>query len=41
MENYEIYNKVTIGDIEYDINDAEPERSSQAFMQSNFIFFNI
>ena len=40
METDEIYNNVKIEDIEDDLSDAEPERSSQAFMQSNFILFN-
>ena len=40
MQNAELYNKVTIENIEDDLSDAEPGRSSQAFMQSNFILFN-
>ena len=41
METDEIYNNVKIEDIEDDLSDAEPERSSQAFIESNFIFFNL
>ena len=41
LEDDEIYNNVKIEDIEDDLSDAEPGRSSQAFMQSNFIFFNL